>query len=83
MVGKSYMQEFGETYHTHSVLTDRCLSEIDLVFYHGFIHMYVYTVKPVLRGHSWDRPRKSGLIRQMTSEKRFNSHEIYYDDWQE
>jgi hypothetical protein len=40
MVGKSYMQEFGETYHTHSVLTDRCLSEIDLVFYHGFIHMY-------------------------------------------
>jgi len=52
MVGKSYMQEFGETYHTHSVLTDRCLSEIDLVFYHGCIHMYVYTVKPVLRGHS-------------------------------
>ena len=36
------------------------------------------TVKPVLRGHFWDK-RKCGLIGQVTSEKRFNSYETFYD----
>ena len=38
-----------------------------------------YTVKPVLRGHIWDK--KSGLIRQVTSLKRFNSYEFFI--WQD
>ena len=32
------------------------------------------TVKPVLRGQ-----RKSGLLRQVTSKKRFNLYEIFYE----
>jgi hypothetical protein len=32
------------------------------------------TVKPVLRGQ-----RKGGLIRQVTSQKRLNSYELFYD----
>ena len=34
-----------------------------------------YTVKPVLRGHLWDKEKAaSGLLRQVTSSKRFNLH---------
>jgi len=40
--------------------------------------MYTCTVKPVLRGYVWDKV-KSGLLRQVTSHKRFNSYEIFYD----
>jgi len=36
------------------------------------------TVKPVLKGHIVGL-RKSGLIRQLTSQNRFNSYEIFYD----
>ena len=35
------------------------------------------TVKPVLRGHVGTE--KSGLLRQVTSQKRVNSHESFYD----
>ena len=28
--------------------------------------VYIYIVKPVLRGHIWDK-KKSGLLRQVTS----------------
>ena len=40
-----------------------------------------YTVKTVLRGHLFRllEKEKSDLIRQVTSEKRFNSYEIFYD----
>jgi hypothetical protein len=62
MVGKSYMQEFGETYHTHSVLTDRCLSEIDLVFFRDNLHVH-FTCEFLCNFYSlWDpnyRPRTS------------------------
>ena len=40
--------------------------------------IYLYTVKPVLRDHLWDK-EKSDFIRQVTSQKRLISHEIVYD----
>ena len=39
-----------------------------------------YTVKPVLRSHLWDNEKvSSGLLRQVTSSKRFNLYENFYD----
>jgi hypothetical protein len=39
-----------------------------------------YTVKPVLRGHLWDKEKvASDLLRQVTSSKRFNLYENFYD----
>jgi hypothetical protein len=39
-----------------------------------------YTVKPVLRSHLWDNEKvASGLLRQVTSSKRFNLYENFYD----
>jgi len=35
------------------------------------------TVKPVLRGHAGTE--KSGLLRRVTSQKRVNSHESFYN----
>jgi hypothetical protein len=40
-------------------------------------HIYIIIVKPVLRGHLWDK-EKNGLIRPVTS-KRFNSYELFYN----
>ena len=38
-----------------------------LVFPWFVVLMVLHTVKPVLRGHLWDKKRKSGLIRQVFS----------------
>lgn len=41
------------------------------------MYMY-YQVPPVLRGHLGDK-EKNSLLRQVSSYKRFNPYEIFYD----
>ena len=60
-----------------SSFVSKTQNQFYLPFSHLIIYIHVYSQTYIKRSHL--RPRKNGLIRQVTSQKRFNSYEIFYD----